>query len=221
MPEEAQDTNHSNDAKAEASAAAASTSAHEETMAASTGGPSVLSRFTLAPDFGEALAGVKKRIAVVQVMKPKRTWWFRVNPEYHLDAALLLDESSAAGRESYLVAPELVQELGDDVVPTSLFGAMSRQGVFFVLPVRLPGTDGRLDSWNMSMREAVALAEKQAVRAASNRDAGCYDVFVSAKAVEFPAWPQESWDELLAIAFKDKIVETLDHPVLRRLRGEI
>ncbi len=35
-----------------------------------------------------------------------------------------------------------------------------------------------------------------------------------------PTWPDVSFRDLLAIAFKGKRIDTLDHPVLRRLRGE-
>ncbi len=36
-----------------------------------------------------------------------------------------------------------------------------------------------------------------------------------------PEWPQESLGELLKIAFKGgKLIDSVDHPVLKRLRGE-
>jgi hypothetical protein len=192
----------------------------EVAMAASTGAPSVLDRFALPSNFSDDMAGVKKRLAVVSVTKPKRTWWFRTHAQYVFEAGMLIDEGTA-GRETYLLAPELVMELGDDVVRASLHGAITRQGVFFVIPVRLPGPDGRIDSWNASMREAVAVAAKEPVRTASNRDAGAYDIYTAPKPVEFPAWPGESWAQLLNVAFKDKTIEDLEHPVLRRLRGEV
>jgi hypothetical protein len=36
-----------------------------------------------------------------------------------------------------------------------------------------------------------------------------------------PEWPEVPFGELLRIAFRDRLIESLDHPVLRRLRGEI
>jgi hypothetical protein len=40
--------------------------------------------------------------------------------------------------------------------------------------------------------------------------------------VEFESkpWPTETWDELLDIAFRDRKILSLDHPVLRALCGD-
>jgi hypothetical protein len=35
-----------------------------------------------------------------------------------------------------------------------------------------------------------------------------------------PTWPELSFGELLKIAFKSRYIDTLDHPVLLKLRGE-
>jgi hypothetical protein len=34
-----------------------------------------------------------------------------------------------------------------------------------------------------------------------------------------PEWPEVSFQEILKIAFKDKIIQSIDHPVIQRLRG--
>jgi hypothetical protein len=36
-----------------------------------------------------------------------------------------------------------------------------------------------------------------------------------------PQWPDMSLQKVLAMAFKDRFIDSLDHPVLKRLRGEI
>jgi hypothetical protein len=189
-------------------------------MAASTGGPTILRRFALPSNYSEGLAGVKKKIAIVPVGKPKRTVWWHANPEHVLEAGILYDES-ATGKDAYLVDPGLVSGLGDDVVFTSLHGTITREGVYMVVPVRLPGTDGRLDAWNESMREAITASYEQPVRTASSRDAGFYMLHLAPTTIEMPPWPTETWDELLVIAFRGRMIDDLDHPVLRRLRGEV
>jgi hypothetical protein len=189
-------------------------------MAASTGGPDILKRFALPTNYAEALSGVKKKISIVSVGKPKRNSWWIANPEHMLVTGILYDET-ATGKDAYLVDPGLVMELGDDVVRTSLHGVITRQGVYMIVPVRMPGTDGRVDSWNESMREAVTASYGQPVRTASNRDAGHYELFTAPASFEMPPWPSESWQQLLVIAFRDRIIDTFEHPVLRRLRGEV
>ena len=36
-----------------------------------------------------------------------------------------------------------------------------------------------------------------------------------------PTWPEESFQELIRIAFKDRFIKDKDHLVIRRLRGEL
>jgi hypothetical protein len=36
-----------------------------------------------------------------------------------------------------------------------------------------------------------------------------------------PEWPNTPFRELLRVAFKDRFIDNLDHPVLRKLRGEV
>jgi len=34
-----------------------------------------------------------------------------------------------------------------------------------------------------------------------------------------PVWPELSFQDLLRIAYRDRMITTLDHPVVKRLRG--
>ena len=43
---------------------------------------------------------------------------------------------------------------------------------------------------------------------------------ISAQFAE-PVWLEATLQQLLEIAFKGRLIDTMDHPVLRRLRGEI
>ena len=38
-------------------------------------------------------------------------------------------------------------------------------------------------------------------------------------AIAEPAWPEVPFKELLRIGFRDRLVDNVDHPVLKRLRG--
>ena len=69
--------------------------------------------------------------------------------------------------------------------------------------------------------EAAQLATKQWVRVAANLSLGAYDVFEATGDFPEPEWPNISFKELLQIAFRDTYIQSLDHPVIRRLRGEL
>jgi hypothetical protein len=84
----------------------------------------------------------------------------------------------------------------------------------------LPGSDGKIDDWNRSALEAAAMAETQWVRVASNMALGAYEVFTASAEWHEPEWPDTPLKEILRVAFKGRVIESLDHPVLRQLRGE-
>jgi hypothetical protein len=175
----------------------------------------------LSQDFGAGL-GVKKALLSVPVRKPANSWWVRVHPseEYRLQTAVIeLKED----RETYLVAPALWPDLATEATfsPRALFTAINRQGVLFVWPIRLPRADGRADEWNQTALEAAGRATKGWVRVAANMDLGAYDVFEAGAQLGEPAWPTVPLRDLLRIAFRGRFIDSLDHPVLRRLRGEV
>jgi len=105
--------------------------------------------------------------------------------------------------------------------PRALFTAIDRQGVLFIWPIRLPRPDGRFDDWNQSALEAAELATTTWVRVVANRDLGAYKVFTSSAELPEPEFPDIPFSELLRTAFKDRYIASLDHPVLKRLRGEV
>ena len=60
---------------------------------------------------------------------------------------------------------------------------------------------------------------KQWVRVASNRSLGAYEVHTRKKELEDPTWPELSLKEILEIAFEDRIITELDHPISESLEG--
>ena len=87
-------------------------------------------------------------------------------------------------------------------------------------PVRLPDEAGRLDDWNTAAHEAAKRAETHWVRVAANMALGAYDIFEAVGQFPEPVWPDLPFERLLEIGFRDRFIDSLDHPVLRRLRGE-
>jgi hypothetical protein len=50
---------------------------------------------------------------------------------------------------------------------------------------------------------------------------GAYDVAVASGQIVEPTWPDLSFQQLIKIAFRDAMIDSWDHPVLQRLRGEV
>jgi hypothetical protein len=65
----------------------------------------------------------------------------------------------------------------------------------------------------------VATAETQWVRSVANKAVGGYDMLVAEAALSEPEWPDTSLDELIEIAFRGRIIQSPDHPVVAQLLG--
>jgi hypothetical protein len=85
--------------------------------------------------------------------------------------------------------------------------------------VPLPGPDGRRNGWHDSAHAAAELATKQWTRIKAHNSAGQYVTSVAVAKIPEPEWPDLSFSELLRLAFKDALIDTINHPVVQRLRG--
>lgn len=174
-------------------------------------------RLRLSQDFENSI-GVKKVLTAVPVRNPDRQSFIRVHPDpaYRLPTAVL---ELKADRETYLVEPSLIPDLPGEVVPKVLFTAVSRQAVVFLWPIRLPDADGRHNSWSDTAMQGAMAATENWVRVVPNLGLGGYELYIASAALPEPEWPDLSFSELLRIAFKDKFIRSLDHPVVQKLRG--
>ena len=177
-------------------------------------------RFRLTQDFGAAL-GVKKMLLTVPVRKPSKEWFVQTHPDeaYRMSTAVLeLKED----REIYFVEPQLWPELSTESTfsPRALYTTISRQGVVFLWPIRLPGPDGKLDDWNQSALDAAGMAQGRWIRVAANLHLGAYEIYEASADLPDPEWPDVPFGKLLKVAFGKRIIDSLDHPVLKKLRGE-
>jgi len=59
----------------------------------------------------------------------------------------------------------------------------------------------------------------QWVRLKADMSLGAYRITVSETVIAEPVWPEHSYQQLLEIAYRDRMITTIDHPVVRRLRG--
>jgi hypothetical protein len=183
--------------------------------------PFDLASLRLSQDYASAV-GVKKLTTTVPVKKPSREWFVRTHPDpaYRLQTAVLeLKED----REVYLVAPGLWPGLASETTFSArlLVTSINRQGVPFLWPIRLPGADGKIDDWSRSAMDAADEAKSRWVRVTSNMALGAYEIAVASGQVAEPTWPDLTFQEIVRIAFRDRMISEWDHPVLRRLRGEV
>jgi hypothetical protein len=173
----------------------------------------------LKANYGATL-GVKKLLTLVSVGKPKKQIFFRTHSaaEMTFDAMLLEQKES---RESYVVMPDVAQEVSELVRPVQLHAAIDRQNNVFLIPVPLPGEGGTRNPWHESLAQAVEHAKLKWIRITANMHAGGYDVYEAEAALPEPEWSADDIDKLVEVAFRGKIITSLDHPVIQTLLGKI
>jgi hypothetical protein len=158
-------------------------------------------------------------LRTVPVKKPGKQDFIRVHPDpaYRGNFSMIILEED---RETYLVAGAgMALELAGEAINVTIHTAINRQGVVFLWPVRLPGIDGKDLEWHRSAREAAAEATKGWIRVTADMNLGAYQMF-AAEITTKPDWPDASFQELIRIAFRDRLITSLDHPVVKRLRGQ-
>jgi hypothetical protein len=163
-------------------------------------------------------AGVKRLLTTVPVRKPGKQDYVRVHPgaDYRANVALIeLKED----REVYLLTPEMARELPGEFYMATLYVTINRQGVLFLWPVRLPAPDGRQLAWHTSAAEAAERAMNDWVRILPDMGLGAYTIDVAGVTHSDPVWPPYTLQDLIPIAFKNRLVNRIDHPVVLRLRG--
>jgi hypothetical protein len=163
--------------------------------------------------------GAEKLLVRIAVRKPTKQEYFRVrtDQEFRLPCAILEIKEE---REFYLVTPDVLPALAEDVRHVELRFCQNRQGVPFMWPVPMPGPDGRSNSWHESAREAANLAEESWVRMIAVMAEGGYSLYRATGTIPDPEWPDKSMAELLKLAFRGgKLIDSEDHPIVQQLNG--
>ena len=180
---------------------------------------SPFSSLRLTQNFGETL-GVKKVLTTVPVGRPSKDRFFRTHssPSWVFPTWIL---ENKATEETYLVSAEVASVLDDQVRAVELYAAIDRQNNPFLIPIPLPGPNGVRNRWHESLAQAVEKAKSVWIRISANKDLGGYDIFEATAKLPDPVWPDITMDELLEVAFKGRVITSLDHPIVQERLGRI
>jgi hypothetical protein len=193
----------------------------EQTNAQSTApapDPFDLATLRLNPALAETL-GVKKVLTTIPVGKPHAQDFVRVHPdpEYRSTFAVVDWKEDS---EFYVVAPSMAMQLPGECVSMTIYTCVNRQGVVRLWPVKLPGPDGRVLEWHRSAADAAGRAIDNWVRIKANKSLGAYEIFEAPATIAKPVWPTESFQQLIRIAFRDRIIDSFEHPIVTKLLGQ-
>lgn len=182
--------------------------------------PINLGKLRLSQDFAE-LVQVKQVLTAVRCGRPPKQDFFQVRPgdENHFPANCFKDEVTG---ETYLVLPPFASILGGEAKRKLLVVCMPKlSNTPFLWDLTIPSNDGRANAWHTSAMAIAKTAETKWVKLISDQASGFYkheepvNQHVAADWSDVP-----SMSELLRLAFQGRLIDSENHPVLRRLRGE-
>jgi hypothetical protein len=175
----------------------------------------------LSQDFTAFDSG-KPIVDKILVGKPHRTEYFRVNPDATMRLAAGLLEMKE-DRAHYLTHPNVAAQMPEGLLkPMMLFCAVTSGNVPLVIPATMPDATGRLHDWGRSLHRAIDLAQKHWVRIQADMRLGGYQIFQAVgENLPPPVFPELTLPEIINIAFRDAYIDSIDHPVIRRIKGEI
>jgi hypothetical protein len=215
--------------KREYAAATADPTTNEEVNPATNGGDAAANPATnngggtgavptlAAISVSSSVIGQKLASRHVPIRKPGKLEFIRTNPEQAFDTVVIEDK---VNREVYFAHPRVVAGLATQGIVTDkrLVRVITRQGVNMIWPIGIEN-DGRINPWHESAREAERLAHDQWVRLVSNMSVGAYDIYIGEETTDEPDWTSQSFQEILEIAFKGRIIDDPDHRLLRGWMG--
>jgi hypothetical protein len=178
-----------------------------------------LTKLALPQDF-QNMTGAKKLWTTIPVRRPSKTEFFRIldDENYTIRTAIIeLKEEN----ETYLIDPGLVADLSDFIVPVQVVVAITRMTTLMVWPVKLP--QERRNSWHDTALQAAELAKKKWVCMRANRHAGAYEILEATGKLPEPEFPTDAltFKQMLELAFRDFYVDSLEHPLVLRLSGQV
>jgi hypothetical protein len=169
-----------------------------------------------------------KRVTIsIPLKKPKPgVEFFRIRPEpeWKFDTYLLDLGGNSEGDGKYLLNPDLypkVMETKKLKLVRIYVGITYGSGEIFLSEIAQPDAEGRNNEFNRTRRIAYTTGETEWVKLQRNDSIGAYDIVLAIS--KLPEWPEEPENivKAIEIAFKDRFIDDHNHPVLKRLRGEL
>ena len=178
---------------------------------------SVLDRYRRRP--GDEQIIVRPPFSRTSIRRPSPTEFVRtqISEECSGPFPFLFDKVN----DVYFAVPrEYWDELGDHLVDVALVPTVNAAGRVFLWIIRRPDASGRIDTWNASAWDVASTAQTQWVRVGRDHPSKMYYAERAQRPLRDPDWQPFEFEMLLQAIDNGRSIDSLDHPVVRRLRGE-
>jgi hypothetical protein len=163
---------------------------------------------------------VKRQLTRIPVGKPDHQEFVRVRPEPEWRSTYAFIRVKQ-DNEYYLILPGVFEALpAAEYKFMTLYTLMTGSGALFLWPVPVRGADGKINSWHQSAHDSAAKVMTVWRRIVPNNLVGAYDLIPPHINKPEPEWPDMTVEEVLRLAFARYLIADLNHPLLKKLRGE-
>ena len=160
-----------------------------------------------------------KRLGTIEVRKPKPQEWFRTHSHPGMFREMFVIENSSG--DFYAVDPAIASEFSDVVREAYVTAAINDEGALFLWVIPKPKADGSGAQLYDSNLEDLSLSRGKWIRRQWDRGSKSYKVDEATTEKE-PAWPENcNFEDWMDRGFKNRFIDDVDHPILRRARGEL
>lgn len=173
--------------------------------------------------YGEGiLAGARETLSRLPVRKANRQEFWRSHPSEDMSLLTAVYEDKDS-REIYLIAPNMMGQMSQlgEVTPVKLIPAITRQNVLLLIPAKLPNEASSNTGWQDTMLQATEAAKTKWLRTCADMSLGGYRIWEAEGNLSEPQWPQMTLSEMLEVAFKNRVIDSEDHPIFNKLLGRI
>ena len=161
------------------------------------------------------------KVFQIEVRKPKSQVYFRVCPgdDYCVDCELFVAKDTGT---IFWVGDAAISAFPPgSLTEFRLYTCISAQGSPFLWPAKMPSEGGRQNKWHTSALEAAEEAKTKWIRIEPNMVDGRYDRWIANGNIAEPEWPNKTMQMLVEIGFRDNLVNTPDHFVIKHyLEGD-
>ena len=161
---------------------------------------------------------VKPALLSISVRTPRPLEFIRVHPdpEYRLGPVNII----VLHREFYLVDPRLKSELRPrEYSIAQIFLMVNSLEVPALWVAKIQSATGRTYDWYTSALDCAEYAMTRWGQLEADHDLGMYKFIPAEEDLGEPEFPDKSMQELIRLGFKHRIVDSLDHLVMKQLRG--
>ena len=172
------------------------------------------------PQNFSATGAVKQTLNNVPVRKPGKQSFIYLPPgeQWTTTVSALVTEED---RAYYLLTPEVAANEDPELIKIVRLGTyIERSGVVALWPVNL-SREGRSNPWIDSVLDIVTNMTGRWLNVRASQAHGAYLVCEPAMVFPEPPMPAYNLARLVTVAFKGKIIDSNNHIILKRLRGEV